>query len=235
MESHRHGCRNLGVKTLSDEQATHLAQIDSLEQELFDLRGEIAGGRHVPPGVRVLQLVDNPESRWAEMRQAALDRLKNENEALLKRLRELGASSSSSGPGANSGQALSNEQETSKTEDLVPRASWELVNREKMELEEVVKQKEKRLLRLKEVSFSFDLLLLTVISSRFSRSTMPKVPNFATPLPPSLASSYLSALTAKYAQRRYTTSARRLRSSLHEVRCSSLLKEMVGRKICRTL
>ncbi|KAH0580227.1 hypothetical protein H2248_001746 [Termitomyces sp. 'cryptogamus'] len=147
------------VKALTGEQTIHLAQIDSLEQELFQLRGEIAGGRHVPPGVRVLQLADNPESRWAEMRQAALDRLKSENEALLKRLRELGASSRPSGPAADGGQASSDEQEDLKTEDqtsgntddLVPRASWELVNQEKMELEEVVRQKEKRLLRLKEV------------------------------------------------------------------------------------
>ncbi|KNZ74680.1 Spindle assembly checkpoint component mad1 [Termitomyces sp. J132] len=125
-------------ETEEREQTIHLAQIDSLEQELFQLRGEIAGGRHVPPGVRVLQLADNPESRWAEMRQAALDRLKSENEALLKRLREL--------------EDLKTEDQTSgNTDDLVPRASWELVNQEKMELEEVVRQKEKRLLRLKEV------------------------------------------------------------------------------------
>ncbi|KAG6875371.1 hypothetical protein C0992_004072 [Termitomyces sp. T32_za158] len=157
------------VKALTDEQTTHVAQIDSLEQELFELRGEIAGGRHVPPGVRILQLADNPESRWAEMRQAALDRLKSENEALLNRLRELGANSSpvpgsgSSGSESAAGDeqaASSKEQEglntktqtsSGETADLVPRASWELVNREKIELEEVVKQKEKRLLRLKEV------------------------------------------------------------------------------------
>jgi len=36
-------------------------------------------------------------------------------------------------------------------DDLVPRQSWEVVNKEKTELEEVVKQKEKRLLRLQEV------------------------------------------------------------------------------------
>ncbi|KAG6901135.1 hypothetical protein C0995_016637, partial [Termitomyces sp. Mi166 len=129
------------VKALTDEQTAHLAQIDSLEQALFELRGEIAGGRHVPPGVRIL-----------------LDCLKSENEALLNRLQELGANSAlASGSVTDGGEASSKEEEGSKTEvpvetaDLVPRASWELVNREKMELEEVVKQKEKRLLRLKEV------------------------------------------------------------------------------------
>ena len=35
--------------------------------------------------------------------------------------------------------------------ELVPRESWELVNGEKNELEDTVKQKEKRLLRLQQV------------------------------------------------------------------------------------
>ncbi|KAG6917646.1 hypothetical protein DXG01_001753 [Tephrocybe rancida] len=140
------------VTTLAGEQTAHLAQIDALEQELFELRGEIAGGRHVPPGVRILQLADNPESRWAEMRQAALDRLKSENEALLNRLRELGARA----PPTDKGQKPSDGEDGSVgaeggTADLVPRASFELVNREKVELEEELRQKEKRLLRLKEV------------------------------------------------------------------------------------
>ncbi|KAG6865080.1 hypothetical protein C0991_005224 [Blastosporella zonata] len=149
------------AKALADEQTTHLAQIDALEQELFELRGEIAGGRHVPPGVRILQLKDNPESQWAEMRQAALDHLKRENLGLMNRLRELGALS---GPGSGSatdagpqpgpsgdGDDGAKGEGGGGTADLVPRASWELVNREKIELEEVVRQKEKRLLRLKEV------------------------------------------------------------------------------------
>jgi len=36
-------------------------------------------------------------------------------------------------------------------DDLVPRESWEVLDKEKKELEEVVKQKEKRLLRLQQV------------------------------------------------------------------------------------
>jgi len=73
-----------------------------------------------------------------------MDRLKGENEALIKRLREVqrGADGSSrdgcGGDGGNDG-------------DLVPRESWEVVRKEKSELEEVVKQKEKRLLRLQQV------------------------------------------------------------------------------------
>ena len=36
-------------------------------------------------------------------------------------------------------------------DELVPRESWEVLDKEKKELEEVVKQKEKRLLRLQQV------------------------------------------------------------------------------------
>lgn len=68
-----------------------------------------------------------------------MDRLKSENEALLKRLKEL----------EDSGTVVSDGSGTK--EELVPRESWEVVNREKMELEEELKQKEKRLLRLKQV------------------------------------------------------------------------------------
>ncbi|KAJ3497243.1 hypothetical protein NLJ89_g10374 [Agrocybe chaxingu] len=127
-------------KQLNDFEAEtkqNLDKIEELEQTLFELRGEIAGGRHVPPGVRVLSMTDNPEQQWFDLRQAAMDRLKGENEALLKRLKELEES------GARTAQ--------NHGDELVPRESWELVNKEKLELEDVVKQKEKRLLRLQQI------------------------------------------------------------------------------------
>lgn len=116
----------------------HVEKIEELEQSLFELGGEIGGGRHVPPGVRVLSLKDNPEQQWVDLRQAAMDRLKGENEALMNRLKEL----EDSGARGNSNEGGA---------ELVPRESWELVNKEKMDLEEVVQQKEKRLLRLQQV------------------------------------------------------------------------------------
>ncbi|GJE94153.1 mitotic arrest deficient-domain-containing protein [Phanerochaete sordida] len=119
------------------ENEKQLEQIDSLEQTLFELRGEIGAGRHLPPGVRVLSLRENPAQQWADLSQAAMDRLKGENEALLRRLKDLEESGVTSGAGQH--------------EELVPRESWEVVNREKEELEQELKQKEKRLLRLKQV------------------------------------------------------------------------------------
>jgi mitotic spindle assembly checkpoint protein MAD1 len=111
-------------------------KIEQLEQTLFELRGEIGAGRHVPPGVRVLSLCANPAQNWSDLRQAALDRLKAENGALLQRLSALEQSKSSS---------------ASDDEQLVPRASWAAVCEEKAQLEAELKQRDKRMLRLRQV------------------------------------------------------------------------------------
>lgn len=76
-----------------------------------------------------------------------MDRLKSENEALIKRLKDL---ESSGVVGVQAGM--------SRGEELVPRESWEVLQKEKEELEEVVKQKEKRLLRLQQVYGSLRLI-----------------------------------------------------------------------------
>ncbi|KAH9987053.1 spindle assembly checkpoint component Mad1 [Russula vinacea] len=102
-------------------------KIEELEQTLFELRGEIGAGRHVPPGVRVLSLSANPAQEWADLRQAALDRLKEENAALLHRLSTLSSSSSNPNPTTPT---------TTEEGSLVPRASW---------------LAEKRMLRLRQV------------------------------------------------------------------------------------
>jgi mitotic spindle assembly checkpoint protein MAD1 len=129
-----------GFADLAESEAEivkNLEQIEELEQTLFDLRGEIGGGRHIPPGVRVLSLRDNPAQQWTDLSQAAMDRLKTENEALLKRLKDL-----------ESNGVVS---ETGTREELVPRESWEAINREKEDLQDTLKQKEKRLMRLQQV------------------------------------------------------------------------------------
>jgi mitotic spindle assembly checkpoint protein MAD1 len=124
-------------------------KIEELEQTLFELRGEIGAGRHVPPGVRVLSLSMNPAQEWADLRQAALDRLKEENAALLQRLSTL-SSSSTSNPDPDTS---TNAGATAKTEEeaLVPRASWLAVCEQKAQLEDEIRQKEKRMLRLRQV------------------------------------------------------------------------------------
>lgn len=120
-------------------------RIDKLEQELFELTGEIAGGRHVPPGVRVLSMRENPEQQWFDLRQEAMDRLRGENEALLRRLGTLEEKAKQAGV-----QGQTNGEQATGL-DLVPKESFELAMKEKLELQDVVKQKEKRLLRLQQV------------------------------------------------------------------------------------
>ncbi len=147
--------RSIASKEAETDAEKYLEKIEELEQRLFELQGEIGGGRHVPPGVRVLSLHDNPAQQWVDLSQAAMDRLKSENEALLNRLKELENSGASTGHSGNK-------------EELVPRESWEVVNKEKSELEEALKQKEKRLTRLKQVntwpSFTSFMSLLIPIS-----------------------------------------------------------------------
>ena len=124
------------AQVANDSAAT---KIDSLEQTLFELQGDIAAGQHVPPNTRILCLRDNPMQQWADFRTEVVERLKTENAALLKRLEELDKVGVSAIVDGGEGSAL------------VPRESWEKERKEKEELEEVVKQKEKRLLRLQQV------------------------------------------------------------------------------------
>ncbi|KAH6894876.1 spindle assembly checkpoint component Mad1 [Coprinopsis sp. MPI-PUGE-AT-0042] len=128
------------ISEYEQEIASQATKIDELEQALFDLSGEIAGGRHVPPKTRVLCMAENPDQAWVDLRQATMDRIKGENEALIKRLKELEESGVSTA--GSEGQ---------RNEELVPRASWEQVNKEKEDLQNELKQKEKRLLRLQQV------------------------------------------------------------------------------------
>ena len=124
-------------------------KIEELEQTLFELRGEIGAGRHVPPGVRVLSLSANPAQEWADLRQAALDRLKEENAALLQRLSTLSSTSNPNPVSSTNTDTNTNARE--EEEDLVPRASWLAVCEQKAQLEEELRQKEKRMLRLRQV------------------------------------------------------------------------------------
>lgn len=131
----------IALKEASSANENHLEAIDKLEQTLFELQGEIGGGRHVPPGTRILSLRDNPASQWEDLSKRAMDRLKDENEALLKRLKQL----------EEGGVRVAN---GAPQEDLIPRESFEVITREKEELEEALKQKEKRLVRLRQVCCS---------------------------------------------------------------------------------
>jgi mitotic spindle assembly checkpoint protein MAD1 len=127
-----------------------VGKIEELDQTLFELRGKIRAGRHVPSGVRVLSLCPNPAQDWAASRQAALDRLNVENAALLERLSTLEASGVHSASLASDAATTSNAGESSTATELVAR-SWAAVCQEKAQLGEGLHQREKRMPRLRQV------------------------------------------------------------------------------------
>jgi len=86
------------------------------------------------------------------MRQAALDRLKEENSAPLQHLSTLETSGAHNTPAPTAGTVnATGSGTTTTTTELVPRASWAAVCEEKAQLEEELRQKEKRMLRLRQV------------------------------------------------------------------------------------
>ena len=119
------------------------------------MQGEIGGGRHLPPGVRVLSLKDNPASQWEDLSRKAMNSIKEENDALLKRLKEL-EESGVRGQGGN--------QARSEDDELVPRKSWEVLNQRNEELQNELKQKDKRMLLLRQVSILKVCLGKTILS-----------------------------------------------------------------------
>lgn len=122
--------------------------IATLEQQLWEAGVSITFGRTVPrtgfpsssstpsgPS-QILHMQANPASEHFALRRQELDRLKEENSALVKRVGEL--ERGVLGAGAEEG-------------GLIPRKTWENICIEKAELTNTVSQKELRLLRLQQV------------------------------------------------------------------------------------
>ena len=104
-------------------------QVEKLEQQLFELGGEIGAGRHIPPATRVLALRGNPAQEWADSRKEILDGLKRENEGLLERLRELEEQ------GIITGSVVNEDAQ------LVPRASLENLRLEIANYKNIIKRR----------------------------------------------------------------------------------------------
>lgn len=116
------------LKASEEKHAETLEQLDQLEQTLFELGGEMAGGRYVPPNTRILAATDSPEANWFAARTETLESLKRENEALRQQLSE----------GDNATMAL-------------PQASADAWQHEKAALTQELAQANKRWQRLKQV------------------------------------------------------------------------------------
>lgn len=125
------------LKAAENQNTFLLDKVDKIEEELWKLRGDVGTGKHVPPGKRVLELVDNPASRWFGKREEDVERLRKENEVLRSLV----------GDGASAAQVELNGND----EHLVPKETLDVLVQEKGELEKLIKEKEKRLLRLQQV------------------------------------------------------------------------------------
>lgn len=116
---------------VSDES---LDKISDLEQQLFELGATINAGNHVPPKTRVVQFSQNPIKEDIDLKKEVFDRLRQENQDLVERLGQV-----------ESGIGIPDDTK------VVPRESYANLVREKNEMVKAVADKEKRLLRLKQV------------------------------------------------------------------------------------
>ncbi|KAG8938049.1 coiled-coil domain-containing protein mad1 [Tulasnella sp. 408] len=109
-------------------------KVADLEQELFELGATINAGNHVPPNTRVVQFAHNPIAEDVNLKKETFERLRRENEELVQRLGEV-----------ERGMGVDEEAQ------VVPRSSWQNIWMEKEDMVKTVADKEKRLLRLKQV------------------------------------------------------------------------------------
>jgi mitotic spindle assembly checkpoint protein MAD1 len=123
------------LSTARGEVARLEKRVASLDEQLFRLQGDVGTGHHVPPGIRVLEMVGNPASKWFGKREEDVQRLRKENEALRSMM----------------GDGVARPTEGAAVDGLVPKETLDVLIQEKAELEKTIKEKEKRLLRLQQV------------------------------------------------------------------------------------
>ncbi|KAG8969020.1 coiled-coil domain-containing protein mad1 [Tulasnella sp. 419] len=113
---------------------TQQDKVETLEQKLYELGCSINSGNHIPPNTQVVQFKNNPISEDINLRKETFERLKSENEALIGRIAKL-----EQGLGVGEGKGL------------LPQESWNNLKKERDDMIKTVADKEKRLLRLKQV------------------------------------------------------------------------------------
>lgn len=112
-------------------------EIDSLAAQVEQLEeNQGIRGAYNPATTKVLEFRDSPDRVEHAIRTATLERLKSENEALLRRI----------------GNLETGGVRTGGTQDLVPKESLATLNAEIERLKTAVAQKDKMLQRISEVS-----------------------------------------------------------------------------------
>jgi mitotic spindle assembly checkpoint protein MAD1 len=154
----------------------HLKKIEDLEQQLFELGGEIAGGRHVPPNVRVMQMPDNPADKYFEARSSVMDAVRKQNEGLMKRIEELEQRLKQSGGSVGSStDAAAGDGGTDDSEYLIPRSSLDAYITQNEDLKLRLELSEKRYKRLMDIftakTDEFKACLSTVLGVKIAWNT----------------------------------------------------------------
>lgn len=134
------GLRRIELDEARNELALMEQEIDSLAAQVEKLEeNQGIRGAYNPATTKVLEFRDSPDRVEHAIRTATLERLKSENEALLRRISTLETS------GVRSGGA--------QGQGLVPKESLATLNTEIERLKTAVAQKDKMLQRISEVSF----------------------------------------------------------------------------------
>ncbi|WVW78266.1 hypothetical protein I302_100219 [Kwoniella bestiolae CBS 10118] len=111
-----------------------------LDGEVNDLMRRVASGEYNPSTERCLEFKNNPANKIMAVRQQMLVDLKNENDELLEQIKQLDEIVNQSNNSTGSAEK--------GREGMVPRSSFDRLKKEKEELE---RNHEKRLMRLKEI------------------------------------------------------------------------------------
>ncbi|KAK9710114.1 coiled-coil domain-containing protein mad1 [Basidiobolus ranarum] len=128
------------LANLKKENGMLVKENESLDKQLGALEFALGRGEYNPSKTRVLQLIDNPTSREVNIRASTLDSLKAENKQLLQKIQEL--QTTRPNPAAKA---------TTEDSDMIPYQSYANLQNENRRLEDQVAEKEKRMMRLKEV------------------------------------------------------------------------------------
>ncbi|RUP19890.1 spindle assembly checkpoint component Mad1, partial [Jimgerdemannia flammicorona] len=146
----------LAVNNLRKENAILQKEMSSLDHQVGVLEEALARGEYNPQTTRVLELRDNLASREQTIRESTLEGLRAENKVLLEKLQQSqsrrGRDVGDYEPLAKKRKAMEDPEDAASEEaDTVPRQSLVNLRKENERLEAQVAEKEKRMMRLKEI------------------------------------------------------------------------------------
>lgn len=146
------------LENLRDENSLLIKELDALDVQVERLNYAHNNGAYDPSTTKVLELRENPDLMEHAIRTSTLERLREENAALLGRMSSLEGRKLASGAGEGAQEGM-----------LVPRESYASLQRDYEELQAVIEQKEKmnkRMIDVISLIYSSASTGLTICSCR---------------------------------------------------------------------